>query len=158
MSRTGATFPFEILVDLMADHDAQSADGTPVSRVEDRLRRSLALASRAGLQATTIKLDARDFGWLCNARGIDRLGPGAGRLEIEGIRVERARRAMDSHIVGVFAGQPDQAFPTIQDPSRTPGFVPYTATPGEKAAMTENLRRSARLAALANMDNDAPMQ
>ncbi|MFP1133052.1 hypothetical protein [Asticcacaulis sp. W401b] len=132
--------PFELLVEILCAQSAQTLDGTPVSRVEARLLKSLELARMAGLKKITLWLDRQDFAWLCNARGIDRLSSAAAHLKIEDIPVLRAKSGTDSHYLGVSAFGEDVPLPVLSDPSLTRNFQTYVPNSAEKAAMLENLK------------------
>ena len=132
--------PFEVLVEVIAAHDAQSLDGSPETRIEGRISRSLELARRAGFSDLEIRLDRQDLGWLCGARHVDRYSQAARQLRIKGVLVARAGADFESHIVGRWKTTPDRAFPVIADPSLTPGFARYVATDDEKANLLHKFR------------------
>jgi len=125
--------PFEVLVEVIAAHDAQSLDGTPETRIEQRITRCMELARRAGFNDLEVRLDRQDLGWLCAARHVDRYSHAARQLRVEGVLVARAGAEFESHIVGRWKTTSERAFPIIADPSQTPGFVQYVATDDEKA-------------------------
>lgn len=152
MSATGHKFSFDVLVELMTAHAAQSPEGTPVSRVESRLSHSLNLARKAGILDLEIWLDRNDYMWLCNARGVDRLSTVAARMMIECVPARRARQGCESHIAGVTGDDEVVCFPIIADPSLTPDFRQMIATPAEKAAMLQNFERLGKEAALVSLN------
>lgn len=132
-------YPFEILVELVASHDRQSPNGPPESRVEARIKRSLALALQAGLEDRRVCLAKQDFRGLCNARHIEHVGIAASNLQVAGVRVARARSLTESHITGRLNGG-KVYFPVIEDPSQTPDFVQHDATEAEKQELLEKFR------------------
>lgn len=150
-------FGLETLVELVTAEQGQSPHGTPVERIEARLRASVAIARRAGLDSLQIHLDRFDFAWLCNARGIDRLTSAANVMKIDVVPVKRAKPGMDSHITGAFVDARETGmlpFPLIGDPSKIPGFVQRVATDADKAEMLERLRVAGRTAILEDMPED----
>jgi hypothetical protein len=154
MSHPHDRFGLEALVELITAEQGQSPAGTPVERIEERLRASVAIARKAGLDSLVIHLDRFDFAFLCNARGIDRLTSAANLLKIELVPIRRAKPGMDSHITGVFADARETGtlpFPLIGDPSKIPNFVQRIATDTDKAEMLERLRTAGRTAILEDM-------
>ncbi len=146
MRNPAERFGFDILVELMAAHQSQSLDGSPVSRVENRLSVSLTLARQAGLTDLRLFLERRDFGWLCISRGIDRVSTAAGQMHLDGFPVRQALSGMDSHIVGRFADgreASDTPFPIVQDPSLIPGFVQRIPSETDKAEMLRRVQVAA---------------
>lgn len=144
-------FGLEILVELISTEQSQSPDGYPTDRIEVRLCLSLSLARMAGLEGLTLHLDRRDFGWLCNARGIDRLSNAASVMTVEGIAVRRAKPGLETHITGMFADGREEGmhpFPVVGDPSLIPGFVHHVPTDAEKVAMLERFRSAGLKTAL----------
>jgi len=129
-------YPIDVLVELIASHDGQSAAGQPEDRVEARLTRSLELAGQAGLSDRRVFLSKEDYGWLCAARGVDRLGSEAAQARVAGIRVFRARRGVSSYILGE-VGREELYFPVIEDPSLKTDFVQHVATEDEKRELLE---------------------
>ena len=125
-------FPLEILVELIAAHDAQSLVGSPVDRIEHRLTISVELARRAGLYDLKILLDREDLHWLCDAGGIERFSSAAARLRIDDVPIHRAGIGYESHIAGVFSDEAVGKFPLVREPTHTPGFVQHHATDAEK--------------------------
>jgi len=147
--------PFEALVEVIAAHDSQSLAGTPESRVEGRILRSIALARSAGLYSLHLFLDRRDLIWLCAAKQVDRYGPAAKRLRIDGLLVERARAEFESHLGGLSSPGVERAFPVIADPSLTPGFASYVATDDEKRVLLDKFRQHVEVEALKAAPNGA---
>jgi len=157
MAHPHERFGLETLVELISAEQSQSPEGTPVSRVEDRLKASVAIARGAGLDSLEIVLDRFDMAWLCNARGIDRLSSAASLMKIDFVPVRRAKPGMESNITGVFADAREAGtvpFPLISDPSGNPNFVQHIPTEDDKAAMLERLRTAGRMAILDEMPND----
>ncbi|MBP2159090.1 MULTISPECIES: hypothetical protein [Asticcacaulis] len=150
-------FGLETLVELISAEQAQSPAGTPVGRVEERLKASIAIARGAGLDNLQIHLDRFDFAWLCNARGIDRLTSAANAMKIDVVPVRRAKPGMDSHMTGAFVDAREAGmlpFPLIGDPSMIPNFVQHIATAADKAAILERLQKAGRNVILAEMPED----
>ncbi len=127
------SFPLEVLVELIAAHDAQSLVGSPVDRVEARLSISLDLARKAGLQDLKILLDREDLQWLCDALGIEWFSSAATRLRIGDVPIHRAGSGYESHIVGAFSDRTSATFPLVREPTHTPGFVKHHASDQEKS-------------------------
>ncbi len=132
--------PFEILVEVIAAHDSQSLDGTPESRVEERVEQSIALARSAALTDLRLYLDRQDLAWLCAARRVDRYSEAARHLNVGGLNVSRAKVGFESHLLGLAATGIERPFPIIADPSLTPGFIQYVPTEMEKAALLEKFQ------------------
>jgi hypothetical protein len=150
-------FGLETLVELISAEQSQSADGTPVARIEDRLKASVAIARGAGLDSLQIQLDRFDFAWLCNARGLDRLSSAATAMKIDFVPVKRAKPGMESHITGAFVDAREAGelpFPLIGDPSNIPNFVQHIPTKDDKVAMLDRLRTAGRVAFLDEMPDD----
>ncbi len=150
-------FGLETLVELISAEQSQSPEGTPVSRVEDRLKASVAIARGAGLDNLQLHLDRFDMAWLCNARGIDRLSSAANLMKVDFVPVRRAKPNMESHLTGAFADAREPGivpFPLIGDPSRNPNFVQHIPTDDDKAAILERLRVAGRTAMLEDMPDD----
>jgi hypothetical protein len=153
-------FGFETLVELISAEQSQSPEGTPVSRIENRLKASVVIARGAGLDNLQIHLDRFDMAWLCNARGIDRLSSAANLMKVDFVPVRRAKPGMESHITGEFADAREAGvvpFPLIGDPSHNPNFVQHVATDEDKSAMLERLRAAGRAAILEDMPNDGTL-
>jgi len=153
-------FGLEILVELITAEQGQSSSGTPVERIEERLKASVAIARRAGLDSLVLHLDRTDFGWLCNARGIDRLSNVANALRVEFVPVKRANPGMDSHITGAFVDGHETGalpFPVLGDPSEIPNFVQRVATDADKAELLGRLKAAGRTAILEDMPESGTM-
>ncbi|ADU15369.1 hypothetical protein [Asticcacaulis excentricus] len=152
MSARNPHFAFQHLVELMSAHAAQSAAGTPVDRVEGRLVHSIDLARCAGLSHLTLWLERRDFQWLCNARGLDRLSTAAACMVVCDVPVKRLKAGYESHVTGRSPEGDEKAFPIILDPSCNPGFNQRVVSEEEKVAMLEGLRRQSFEQALRGFD------
>ena len=127
------SFPLEVLVELIAAHDAQSLVGSPVDRVEARLSISLDLARKAGLRDLKILLDREDLQWLCDALGIERFSSAAACLRIGDVPIHRAGIGYESHITGIFSDRAAGTFPLVRESTHTPGFCQHDASDQEKS-------------------------
>lgn len=132
--------PFEVLIEVIAAHDGQSLDGTPESRVEGRIVKSMELAREAGFSDLVICLDRQDLDWLCTARAVERFSGAGRRMRIGGALVVRAGPDAESHLLGRRKWTARMAFPIIAEPSLTPGFVSYCVTDADKADLLHSFR------------------
>jgi len=147
MTQISNHLPIEVLVEVIAAHDSQTLDGSPQTRIEGRLLRSIELAKAAKLYGLRLHLDRQDLVWLNAARGLNHYSS-ASHQSVGGVLVSRARPEFTSHITGRSSHALERRFPIVADPSLTPGFVRHVPSDEEKRDLLERFRQQVALDAL----------